>query len=78
MKAAGKVIDDDAAVRIDELVSFQPTKVAASEDGWGVLYLDKRDGRMWELTYSHEGWHGGGPPALTCVNKGYVQGKYWL
>jgi hypothetical protein len=33
---------------------------------------------MWELTYPHKDWHGGGPPSLANVTKDYVQRKYRL
>ncbi len=77
-KVAGKVIADDTALRIKELVSSELTKLATSNGGWDVLYVDKRDGRMWELTYPHSDWHGGGPPSLTHVTKDYVKAKYGL
>jgi hypothetical protein len=78
IRTFGKVVADDVAARIDELVSSQLTKVTASKDGWDVLYVDRQDGRMWELTYPHKEWHGGGPPVLTCVTKDYVRSKYGL
>ncbi len=78
LKVGTKVVADDIARRIDELVAFELTRLTASKDGWDVLYVDKRDGRMWELTYPHKDWHGGGPPSLTCVTKDYVQTKYGL
>jgi hypothetical protein len=76
IKAGSKVVADDAAHRIEELVSFQLTKLAVSEDGWEALYVDKRDGRFWELSYPHRDWHGGGPPSLRNVTKEYAEKKY--
>jgi hypothetical protein len=76
LKINDKVIADDTARRIDELISSGLTRVAASKDGWDVLYVDKRDGRRWELTYPHKDWHGGGPPTLICVSDDYVGTKY--
>jgi hypothetical protein len=76
LKKGGKVIADDTAIRIEELISSELTRLAASVDGWDVLYVDKRDGRLWELTYPHKEWHGGGPPSLAYVTKDYVQMKY--
>jgi hypothetical protein len=78
IKVGGKVVADDTARRIEELISTQLTKVATSEDGWEVLYLDKRDGRHWELSYPNKDWHGGGPPSLASVTKEYVERKYHL
>ena len=78
IKAGSKVVADDTARRIDELVSSHLAKRATSDDGWDVLYLDRRDGRLWELTYPHKDWHGGGPPSLANVTEDYVQKKYRL
>jgi len=78
LKVGGKVIADDTALRIDELIRGALTKLAESKDGWDVLYLDRRDGRMWELTYPHKDWHGGGPPSLDHVIKDRVKAKYGI
>jgi hypothetical protein len=78
INTGAKVVADDTARRIEELISSQLTKLAASEEGWEVLYLDKRDGRFWELSYPHSGWHGGGPPSLTNVTKDQAERKYRL
>jgi len=76
VKIDGKVITDETARRVDELISSELTKVATSEDGWDVLFADTRSGKRWELTYPHKEWHGGGPPTLTCVSDDYVRAKY--
>jgi len=76
VKVAGKVIADDTALRINELISSELTKLATANGGWDVLYIDKRDGRMWELTYPHSDWHGGGPPSLTNLSKDQAEKKY--
>jgi len=76
VKVDGKVIADETTRRIEELISTALTKVATSEDGWDTLYIDKRDGRKWELTYPHKEWHGGGPPTLACVSDSYARSKY--
>jgi len=78
IKTGGQVVADETSRRIEELISFQLTKLAASEDGWEVLYLDQRDGRYWELSYPHKEWHGGGPPSLANVNHDHVRRKYSL
>lgn len=78
LKVDAKVVADETARRIDELISTELTKLATSEDGWNTLYVDNRDGRKWELTYPHKEWHGGGPPTLTCVSDSYVWEKYKL
>ncbi len=76
VKAGTKVVADETAQRIEELISTSLTKIAISEDGWEVLYADEQDGRKWELTYPHKEWHGGGPPMLTCVSEDYSKEKY--
>ena len=76
LTVGGKVIADDTARRIEELISSVLTKVATSEDGWDVLYVDESDKRHWELTYPNKEWHGGGPPALTHVTDEYAREKY--
>lgn len=78
LKVDAKVVADETARRIDELISTELTKVAASEDGWDTLYVDARDGRKWELTYPQKEWHGGGPPTLICVSDSYARAKYKL
>jgi hypothetical protein len=76
LKVNDKVIADETTRRIEEMISSALIKVATSEDGWDILYVDNRDGRKWELTYPHKEWHGGGPPMLMHVSDGYVQTKY--
>ena len=78
IKTGAEVIADDTARRIEELVSSHLRKLAASEDGWEVLYLDEHDGRFWELSYSHKEWHGGGPPSLTNLSREQAERKYRL
>lgn len=78
IKEGNKVVADDTTSRIEHLISSELDKLATSDDGWDVLYIDRRDGRMWELTYPHKDWHGGGPPSLTNVAKDHVQRKYRL
>jgi hypothetical protein len=59
---------DAACRRIELLVSERLVQLAQAEDGWRTLYLDPRDGRMWERTYPSGEQHGAGPPALHCVS----------
>lgn len=76
LKIDGRVVADETTRRIEELITSDLSKIAASEDGWDILYVDDRDGRKWELTYPHKEWHGGGPPTLTLVSGDYVLTKY--
>jgi hypothetical protein len=65
----GKLMADASAKRIDQLITNELKKVAPTEDGWSVLYLDEHDGRLWELSYPESGSHGGGAPCLVAVSE---------
>lgn len=78
IKTGTMVVADDTARRIEDLISSQLTRLNVSADGWEVLYLDKRDGRFWELSYPHKDWHGGGPPSLANITKDHAEKKYRL
>jgi hypothetical protein len=68
------VVADDVTKRIQSLVANSLVKIAGG--GWETLYRDPNDQRLWELTYPHSGWHGGGPPALLNVTLDYASRKY--
>jgi hypothetical protein len=68
------MVADDVAERIRSLVADSLVKVVGG--GWETLYRDPTDDRLWELTYPHGGWHGGGPPALQAVTREYASRKY--
>jgi hypothetical protein len=69
---------DETCKRIEQLVSGFLEHVGTTDAGWTKLFLDKNDGRYWELTYPKSEWHGGGPPMLICVSDSYAQSKYGL
>lgn len=58
---------DEVDRRILWLVSHRLTPVAVADRGWIQLYRDRRDGRLWELTFPQGSLHGGGPRRLECV-----------
>jgi hypothetical protein len=60
----GRIVPDDACMRIVHLVSSHLQKLGTDSSGWNVLYRDPDDGRLWELTYPQSQLHGGGPPQL--------------
>lgn len=64
------------AKRIEYLIANELVEVAASKDGWSVLYQDKNDKRYWELTFPSSGLHGGGPPSLTCLSAEDAQATF--
>ncbi len=65
----GSVKKDATAARIEWLIHHWLKKVAASQDGWTILYQDLTDQRFWELTYPHSEMHGGGPPTLRYLSR---------
>jgi len=67
---------DDVAKRIDELLDTKLKEIAASDDGWRILYVDPLDKRYWELSYPHSELHGGGPPALEYISEEQAREKY--
>ena len=71
-----KVVEDDVSRRIRSLVAGPLQKLASAEEGWITLYLDPRDNRFWELQYPHSEMHGGGPPALICIQRTEATLKY--
>jgi hypothetical protein len=73
-KTAHGVIADEVAKRIQHLIAGSLVKIAGA--GWETLYRDPNDQRLWELTYPHGEWHGGGPPALVNVTLEYASRKY--
>ena len=76
-KRVGSVVEaDSTARRINSLIKDQLTELATDKTGWDVLYEDPSDGRLWELTYPHSDWHGGGPPRLTLVDAATAREKY--
>ncbi|SFS08524.1 Immunity protein 27 [Dyella sp. OK004] len=74
----GKLVADVTTKRIFHLVENELVEVARSEDGWSVLYLDKKDGRYWELNYPDSDQHGGGPPCLEFLSRDAALAKFKL
>ncbi len=73
---AGKLVADDVCTRINDLIAHHLVKIAESDTGWEILYLDPLDGRLWELSYPESNLQGGGPPMLKCVPKGEAYSRY--
>jgi hypothetical protein len=69
---------DEVCRRIKWLVGNNLREVAVDVSGWDVLYLDRADGRYWELTYPQSEMHGGGPPQLKVISKSDAILKYSL
>jgi len=73
-----KFVADIAAKRIDHLIKNELVELAHSSDGWAVLYLDKSDGRFWELNYPDSGEHGGGAPCLEAISRDEAVEKFQI
>lgn len=69
VSVGNRVEGDAACTRIDWLVSKRLERLGSDQTGWETLFRDPRDGRLWELTYPHSGWHGGGPPRLKVITR---------
>jgi hypothetical protein len=67
---------DDVARRIQWLISERLARLASDSSGWGTLYLDPRDGRLWELGYPQSEQHGGGPPRLSLISPDIARERY--
>lgn len=76
IKIGGVVTADNTSCRIEFLINNVLLQVATDDSGWLILYKDPRDGRFWELSYPDSGAHGGGAPALKCLNIDEVKRKY--
>jgi len=72
----GKPVADAAARRIDHVIKNDLVKIECSDDGWSVLFLDKKYGRYWELTYTESNQQGGGAPCLELLSRDDAAVKY--
>ena len=76
LQESGIVKGDDICQRIEWLINSRLECLAKDWTGWETLYQDPTDGRLWERTYPHGDWHGGGPPQLKVVLKKQALAKY--
>jgi len=67
---------DATTRRIESLVRDSLVKIGVADGGWDTLYRDPSDGRLWELTYSQSGVHGGGAPSLAVIETSDAAQKY--
>ena len=70
------IVADPTCGRIEWLIANHLVQLAADPSGWGELYRDPDDGRLWELTWPQSEMHGGGPPRLTCMTIAAARSKY--
>lgn len=62
--------------RIRWLAANALERVATREGGWGVLYRDPADGRLWELTFPQGTLLDGGPPRLETISPEDARRRY--
>ncbi len=74
VSSAGKIVADEAVLRIDKLVGSHLVLIGGG--GWTKLFRDPNDGRLWEHTYPHSDWHGGGPPKLEVISPETARERY--
>jgi hypothetical protein len=72
----GRGVADESCERINQLITTHLEKLGSDFSGWSSLYRDPDDGRLWELTYPHSEWQGGGPPELRCLTTDEAKAKY--
>ena len=70
------VVADATEQRIEWLTSQKLDRIASDSSGWGILYREPRDGRLWELTYPRGEMHGGGPRHLHVLSRDEAAAKY--
>lgn len=75
-EVAGKVEADENCLRIEELTQRYLHEVARDSSGWNVLFVDRSDGRHWELSYPGAASHGGGAPLLRVLTREEVEERY--
>jgi hypothetical protein len=76
VKSGSSVIGDETTSRIKWLITERLERLGADQSGWQTLYRDRRDSRLWELSYPHSEWHGGGPPKLAVLANEEATRKY--
>ena len=67
---------DEVDRRIFFLVTRRLEKRALAHGGWDQLFVDPRDGRLWELTFPEGSLFGGGPRRLTVISAELARVKY--
>lgn len=70
------LIPDAVDQRIFWLVSRRLLVRGQANGGWDQLYVDPRDGRLWELTFPEGSLFGGGPRRLACMGVETAIAKY--
>ena len=74
--AGDKVVGDETCHRIESLLASHLVRLGNDWSGWETLFADPDDKRLWERTYEHGEWHGGGPPTLRLISLEDARKKY--
>ena len=76
----GAVRGDANCERIRALTAGHLEKLATSPEsgGWDTLFIDRSDGRLWEMYYPNSELHGGGPESLRVISSSQAKDKYQL
>ena len=77
MTESGAASNEDSR-RIGYLVKHCLVKLGNDSSGWGTLFTDPSDGRLWEMIFPYSERHGGGPPELHCISAEEAKEKYGL
>jgi len=64
----GRVVGDEICDVIEKLIASHLREICRDPTGWYTLFRDRRDGQLWERSYPHSNWHGGGPPKLERIS----------
>lgn len=67
---------DAVCERIEALVATCLTELGTDPSGWDTLFVDPRDGRLWERVYTESTSEGGGPPRLIHISVVAASSKY--
>jgi hypothetical protein len=76
LESDGIITGDKTSERIGWLIRERLMRLASDGASWTALFRDPADGRLWELSYPHSEWDGGGPPRLAVISRAEAAMKY--
>lgn len=78
LDTGNRVEGDAVCARIQWLITERLEPLATSPTGPESWFRDRRDGRLWELTYPWGHLPGGGPPRLTRITPEVARARYGI
>ena len=72
----GMVVADSVCLEIEALIAHHLNEVSRDPSGWVILYRDRHDGQLWELSYPQSHMEGGGPPQLATITAADAGRRY--